>query len=394
MNGLLVMGQMEAPSMDPIREMLSDQGLIPIAVFQGSSRVAQESLAIFNHVSSEELMLFTRQFHTLFKAGMDMDTLLHTMAQQTKNKFFKDAILRIKSDVASGSSLSRAFGQHPKIFNELYLSMLNAGEEAGILEDVLGQLSTVIEKETALKSAVSSATLYPKIVIFVLIVAFCVLMTYVVPKFSVFFAHYDAELPLPTRMMMGMSDFMRNQWYILIFMVVAGIFAFRKWQSTAKGRFAWDRIKWKLPVFGPLGQKVGNARFAHILGALYKAGLPITRGLEITASTVGNEVFVREALGVKAEVEKGGSISQAMRQTKYFSPLLIEATAIGEKSGALDDMYKSVGSHYDLEVAHTLKNLTTLLEPILLFFVFGFIVLFALGIFLPMWGISRAVLHH
>ena len=192
--------------------------------------------------------------------------------------------------------------------------------------------------------------------------------------------------------MIGSSTFLRTYWYLCFGSVAAILFALKRWYQTSRGRSTLDKIKWKLPVFGKLGQKVANARFANILGALYKAGLAITRGLEITANTMGHAVFMHDILLVKAEVEKGRSISEAMRASKYFSPLLIEATAIGEKSGALDNMYFSVGAHYDMEVQHTLKNLTTLLEPILLFIVFGMVAIFALAIFLPMWGMSKAVM--
>lgn len=392
LNGLLIMGKMEGESIEPIRESLSEQGLIPISISKGSGKFNQDfSLDFLKSVNDQELMLFTRQFHTLFKAGMDMETLLTTLAGQTPNKFFKESIERIKTDIAAGSSLSRAFAQHPKVFNELYVNMLASGEEAGILDEVLGQISSVLEKDIILKSAVKSATLYPKIVVGILTIACTVMMTFVVPKFSDFFRHFNAELPLPTKILIGSSEFISNYWYICLGLIIAGIVALKKWYSTSKGRIILDRFSWNLPIFGSLGQKVANARFANILGALYKAGLPITRGLEITANTIGNEVFKRDVLLVKAEVEKGRSISESMRSSKYFSSLLVESTSIGEKSGALDEMYVSVGSHYDMEVQHTLKNLTTLLEPVLLFLVFGMVTVFALAIFLPMWNLSSAV---
>lgn len=394
LNGLLVVGKMEGDSPDPIKEKLAERGLIPLQVTKGNigSLNSDLSLDFLKSVTGQELMLFTRQFSTLFKAGMDIETLLDTLGRQTKNSFFSDAIQRVKSDVASGSSLSRAFSQHPKVFTELYTSMIATGEEAGILDQVMDQLANVLEKEQTLKSSVKSATLYPKIVVFVLFMASIVIMTYVVPQFASFYAHYDAELPLATRIMMGTSHIFVNYWYMCLIAIACAMFAFHRWQKTASGRLLWDKIKWKVPVFGPLGQKVANARFANILGALYKSGLPITRALEITSNTIGHEVYCRSILDVKAEVEKGNSISDAMRRAEYFNPLLIEATAIGEKSGALDEMYFSIGAHYDTEVQHTLKNLTTLIEPMLLFVVFGMVAVFALAIFLPMWNMSEIVL--
>lgn len=393
-NGLLIVGQMDGEAPDTVKETLSDQGLIPLHVLEGGGRFSKDfSMNIFKRVNPEELMLFTRQFNTLFKAGMDMQTLLNTLAAQTRNTRFAETIHRIKMDIAAGASLSRAFAQHPTIFGDLYTNMLAAGEEAGILDQVLGQIATLLEKEVTLKASIKSATLYPKIVVFVLIMASIVLMTFVIPKFASFYSHYDAELPLPTRIMMTTSSLVRGYWYIAGGICLAGGFLFKKWRQTVHGRLLFDRIKWKIPVFGDLGKKVANARFANILGALYKAGIPITDGLETTANTIGHQAFTREVMLVRDEVKKGKSISEAMRERLYFSPLLIEATAIGERSGALDEMYFSVGSHYDMEVGHMLKNLTTLLEPILLFLVFGMVATFALAVFLPMWNLSRAVLH-
>lgn len=395
LNGLLVNGELEAETANAIREMLGEQGLIPISVTAGKKTLGGgfNLKNLFNSVKGEELMLFTRQFHTLFKAGMDMETMLGTLSSQMTNEYFSKAIKRIQNDVAAGSSLARAFAQHPKIFNDLYTNMLATGEEAGILDEVLSQLSGLMEKEITLKSAVKSATLYPKIVMGALVVATIVVMTVILPKFQGFYASFGAKLPLPTRILMGTSDFFLGYWYIIALIVGGTKFAYSRWVSTQRGRYLMDIFIWKLPVFGSLGQKVANARFANILGALYKAGLPVTRALEITAKTMGHAAFEKDIMGVKLEVEKGRGIAEAMRDVKYFNSLIVEATAIGEKSGALDDMYKAIGTHYDMEVSHTLKNLTTMIEPILLGFVFGLISIFALAIFMPMLNVNRAVMH-
>lgn len=395
LNGLLIMGSVEAENADVIRFDLAEKGLIPVDVSMGQKIASREiMLDLFNHVKNEEVMLFTRQFHTLFKAGMDMENLFATLAKQTKCKPLSEAILRMRTDVSRGSSLANAFRQHPKIFNELYCNMIATGEEAGILEKVLAQLSDLLEKEVRLKSSVKSATLYPKIVICVLLMATVVIMTIVMPKFASFYAHYDAELPLPTKLLMGASNLTTSYWYLVLLLLVSGMMAFKKWVTTPTGKYQFDEIKWKIPVVGQLSQKVANARFANILGSLYQAGIPVIRALEITSRTINHEGFYREIMGVQAEVKKGRSIADAMRRSSYFSPLLIESTAIGEKSGSLDQMYASIGEHYDMEVQHTLKNLTTLIEPILLFLIFGMVAMFMLAVFLPMWNFSGVVLNH
>ncbi|MBI2338971.1 MAG: type II secretion system F family protein [Deltaproteobacteria bacterium] len=394
LNGLLITGTYDGEAPESVRGWLSEQGLIPIVVKKGSAVLSKNLFGdLFKGVKDQELMLFTRQFQTLFKAGMDMETILTTLANQTKNKYFSEALTRIRTDISAGSNLARAFAQHPKIFPELYTNMLATGEEAGILDEVLSQLSTLLEKDISLKTSVKSATLYPKIVIFVLIMATVVMMTVVVPKFAGFFAHYKAELPLPTKILMAVSYFFHDYTHVVLGIVGGIVFAFKRWRATVRGRLTVDKLKWKIPVFGALGIMVANARFANILGALYKAGITVSRALSITALTIGNAAFTREMELVRGEIDKGKGIAEAMRQTKYLSPLLIETTAIGERSGSLDELYFSIGSHFDMEVNHTLKNLTTLLEPMLLVCIFGMVTVFALAIFLPIWGMSQAVLH-
>ena len=391
-NGLLVTGRLESSGIEAVRVLLSDQGLIPIRVAAESRQIRiPHKFQFFKKVQPQEILMLTRQFHTLFRAGMSMESLLATLSRQTKNKTLAETLQHIRTDVQGGSTLAKAFAKHPAIFSELYTSMIAAGEEAGILEVVLEQLSTLLEKEEQLKSNVKSATLYPKIVIFVLLMATVVIMTVVMPKFAAFYGHYKAELPLPTRILMTTSHLIRDYVWMWIFVGAGLWFAVQRYYGTVRGRLRIDKWKWQLPVFGSLGQMVGNARFAHIIAALYRSGMSVTRALSIAEKVMDNEAICREIRSVVADVEKGQTISNAMRRCHYFAPILIETTAIGEKTGSLDTMLEGLGKHYDEEVAHTLKNLTTLLEPFLLFFIFGMVSLFALAIFLPIWNMSRVV---
>ncbi len=399
-NGVLVTGQLEAPGIETIRDFLSDQDLIPISINKASNLLIQglslevmkqNIINFFNTVKPEELMLFTLQFHTLFKAGMNMESILSTLANQTTNQYFGNIILRIKTDVANGSSLSQAFAKHPHIFPDLYTQMLATGEEAGILESVLEKLSNLMEKDIKLKSSIKSAMLYPKIVFGALIIASIILLNFVIPKFKDLYSSFGSELPLPTRILVGLSMFTKK-WFWLIAIVSGGLYyIFQQWAKTPKGRLTIDRFKLRVPIFGTLNMKVANARFAHILGALYRAGIPVIRALAISAKTIGNEAFTRDVLTVQTEVEKGKSIAESMRSTKFFNPLLVEATAIGEKTGALDEMYHAIGSHYDVEVNQMVDNLSTLLEPMLLLIIMGMVTLFALATLLPMWNLASVV---
>lgn len=361
---------------------------------KGLSGLENKLKDFFPPVKAEELIIFTRQFHTLFKAGLSMDVLLNTLVKQSQNKFMQQALMSIQGDIQSGTSLAKAFSKHPLIFNKLYTSMLLAGEEAGILEQVLGELVNVLEKDDQLKREVSSATLYPKIVVGVMFVSLYVMMTFVIPKFADFYGKFDAQLPLPTRILMAMSDFTSNYWYVVLVSVAFIAWFFRRWTHSPQGRLKWDTMILKFPIFGNLFQKISMARFGHLFAALYRSGLPLVRSFEVLSQVIGNESYAREINRFREGLLKGKTIAEVMRQSKNFSVIMIETTAIGEQSGNLDNMLSSMASHFDLEISHITKNLTTLLEPILLCMMFGMVTLMALGIFLPMWNMSKAVMGH
>lgn len=391
-SGSLVQGILEAENQHAVKIKLSEQGLIPIHV--GSAAAAAANITLFKRgVKSEEIVLFTKQFATLFKAGMGMENILNTLMKQSSNPTMKESLDQIRNDVQQGSSLSKAFAKHPKIFDDLYINMLASGEEAGILEEVLLQLADLLEKDFGMRKGIKSAMLYPKIVISVLVMASCVLMIFVVPKFMEIFKGLGAELPLPTKIMIWTSNFLTNYFFFLVVGFFVLRFLYNRYYATPKGRFFVDKLSFQVFVFGPLSLKVCNARFANILSSLYRSGLPVTKALNITGNTIGNEAFMRDVRLLQAEVERGNSIAESMRSLTYFSPVVVEATSIGEKTGALDSMLKSIGDHYDMEINHTVKNLTTLLEPVLLVIIFGMVTVFALAIFLPIWGMSSAMLH-
>lgn len=393
MNGTLAQGFIEADDIKIVKNKLSEQGMIPIAVNKASMSFGLSLKMFFKtKVKPEEIVLFTKQFSTLFKAGMGMENILGTLAKQSKNTTLNEALETIKSDIQQGSSLAKAFAKHPHIFDELYTNMLSSGEEAGILEEVLLQLSDVLEKDFAMRRGIKSAMLYPKIVIFVLVGAATVMMTMVVPKFVGIFEHLGGNLPLPTKILIWTSEFMQNYFMFLVIGFFAIQFLYNRYYATPQGKFKIDKIKFKIPIFGPLSLKVANARFANILSCLYRSGLSVTKALSITGSTIGNEAFYKDVRVLQADVERGNSISDSMRTAHYFSPVIVEATNIGEKTGALDSMLKSIGEHYDMEINHTIKNLTTMLEPILLVVIFSMVAIFALAIFLPIWGMSDAML--
>lgn len=392
-DGVLITGEIDALSADELKEGLFREGMIPLEVKQaGGGSISMKSLeGLFGKVKPDELMIFTRQFYTLFKAGVSMDTIFSTMAKQTKSRVMCNALVRIRADLAAGAMLSQAFARHPKIFNELYVSMLAAGEEAGILETVLKNLSELLQRDFEIQKNIKGATLYPKIVLTVLVLAVTFLMMFVVPKFVDFYGRYSAELPVPTRLLIGISTFFREYWYLILAGIAAVFYFYRRFSRTNVGRLKIDRLRLQFPIFGDLNLKVANARFGHIMAALYRSGLAMPRSLEVVANTIDNAAFALEVRKVRDQIQRGSTLSEAISHQTYFPPIVIETTAVGERAGALGDMLATVAEHFDTEVDHTVRNLTILLEPFMLVAIFGMVALLALAIFLPIWNMSSVI---
>lgn len=392
-DGALIMGEIDSLSAEELKEGLFREGMIPLEVREmRPGALSLKSIeGLFNRVKAEEIMIFTRQFYTLFKAGVSVDTIFGTMAKQARSRILRNALVRVRADVAAGSTLAQALSRHPRIFNELYVSMVSAGEEAGILETVLHNLSGLLARDFEIQKNIKGATLYPKIVLTILILAITFLMTFVVPKFIAFYGRFSAELPLPTKILIGTSTFFRGYWYVVLAIVAILAWLYHRFYQSRAGRFRIDRFKFRMPVFGELNLKVANARFGHILSALYSSGLAMPRSLEVVSHVIGNMAFASEVEKVRDEIQRGSTLSEALSRQTYFPPVIIETTAVGERAGALGDMLSTVAEHYELEVSHTIKNLTTMLEPLLLVGIFAMVAILALAIFLPIWNLSAVV---
>lgn len=391
--GNLLTGEIEADSLSKAKIAINAKDLLPTTVLPQDTGITFEKLQyIISPVKQKDLIVFTRQFHSMFKSGLNLNRIFTIIIEQTRNKLFKKTLLQIQADVAKGSSLFKAFTKHPKIFDNIYCSMLAVGEESGNLENVLADLTSLLMKENKLKKGVKSATLYPKIVVFALVALISVAMIYIIPEFSKFYAGFGAELPLPTRILITSSQFLGKYKFIMFAILVIGFILFKRYAKTEKGRLNLDRLKFKLPVFGNLNLLVANARFAHLVGSLYKSGLPILKSLEVIKGAIGNQCYINDITVLVDAISKGKTLSESMRQGEFFTPMLTESTAVGEESGNLDDMLESVSSFYTDEINYTLGTLTTLLEPMLLFIIFGAIAIIALAVYLPMWNISNVIL--
>jgi type II secretory pathway component PulF len=390
-DGALHTGTVEAARKEAVADQLSGKGFIPVLIEeQESSQRSEIDLgALFIRVTPQDLIIFSRQLATLMSAGIPFIRSLTTLEQQSENPKLKAAIARIRLDVEGGSTFSDALARHPKIFSRLYISMIRAGETAGILDDILSRLAFFAEHEAEIRERVKTAVRYPLIVVFAICAAFAFLVTFVIPKFAGIFSRFDTELPLPTRILIGINYVVQNYWYLVVLGIILTVSGVIWYLRTPGGRWHWDGLKLKLPVFGSLFQKVALSRFARTFGAMQQSGISMMLTLEIAGETVDNVVIARAVNTMSISLQDGKGLTTPMESSGLFPPLIIQMMSVGEETGQLDTMLNKVSDYYDMEVDYSLRNLATMIEPILLLFV-GLMVLFlALGIFLPMWSLMR-----
>jgi len=387
--GKAINGVMEASGYEMAASQVDDLGYIPISIQEKKKDVISlDFLQGVRGVSPEDLILFSRQLSALFSAGIPLLSSLNTLAEQTENKRMKETINTIKNDIKGGSSLSDALRKHPKVFSPLYVGMIQAGETASTLDEILARLATITEHEKDTRARIRAAIRYPKIVVTAISVAFIVLVTFVIPKFATMFTKFGGTLPLPTRIMIGISHVFRDYWFVMIIAASLVVLGFHWYTNTESGRLRWDGLKLRIPVFGTLFLKIAMSRFTHILGMLMRSGVPILVTLKITSATVGNTVIIQEVQKLRESVMEGSGLSQVLKESGIFTPMVAQMISVGEQSGKMDEMMAKVSQYYDLEVEYTIKNLSTLIEPILIIIIGGMVLFLALAIFLPMWDMA------
>ncbi|MFH0827912.1 MAG: type II secretion system F family protein [Candidatus Omnitrophota bacterium] len=394
--GKVFKGELEAESEIALTTELAKKGYLPVSInFKVSNKESAAKKArklsggTTGRIDARALVIFTRQFATIIKAGIPILEGLRALVDQAEDVNLKNALSQIIHDVESGSSLSSSLAKHPGIFSELYINTVVAGESAGILDKVLLRLSDMLEDDMETRANISAALRYPLMVVIALIIAVIVLTVFVIPQFTRMYASANAKLPLPTYIMMVTGHILRYYWYWVIISVGSLFFAGRAFISTTSGRFFWDSLKLKIPVFGKLYTKITMLRFASMLSVLYQAGLPILKTMDIVSMTIGNAVLSREIDKIKRGVADGKGISGGILDSAFFPRLVGYMVSVGEKSGSLSLMLDSLCEFFELEVRTMVKNLTSLIEP-LMTAVLGFVVMgMALSIFLPMWNMVQ-----
>ena len=394
-SGATISGTIEAESQDAATTLLVSNGLIPSKVKLRTSERQMSwispLLKLVRQVKTPELILFTKQFRTMVRAGIPMMSLLKTIESQTENAALKRVIVGMSHDVSQGSSLYESFRKHPDIFSSLYCSMVRAGEASGALSEVLERLIDMLEHDYKIRSEIRSALQYPAMVLSFLVIAFFVLLTYVIPKFSNIFMQSGLELPLLTRICIVLYNVLTNYWYIVLLAAVVLITSISLYLKSSEGRLAKDKLLLSLPLLGPLFQKAAMSRFAGIFSILQSSGVGIMDSMHILAETVHNEAIAQEFEGLLDRLEEGRGIAAPLRQSRYFTPIVINMTAIGEETGNMEEMLNDIASHYDWELSYAVKRFNDSLGPILIVGMAAVIGFFALAIYMPMWDLARVV---
>lgn len=393
LDGSKTSGHVDAPTEEIAAEALFNKGVIPtlISSDQGADFSIDWKSLFTPSVPLEVLVIFCRQLYSLTKAGVPLLRSMKGLIQNCANKQLKEALEAVSNELTNGRSLSSSMQMYPKVFSPLFVSMIHVGENTGRLDEALLQLSHYYEQEVETRKRIKTAMRYPSFVISFILVAMFILNVKVIPQFTSMFSRFGVDLPLPTRILIGMSDFFVNYWPMMIGVLLGCLFAFRAWLSTAAGRQKWDKFRLRMPIVGGIVNRAQLARFSRTFALMLKAGVPLNQSIALSAEALDNKFLESRLLEMKAAIEAGTSVSTTAVNANIFTPLVIQMISVGEETGRIDELLLEVADFYDREVDYDLKTLTARIEPILLVIVAAMVLVLALGIFLPMWGMLDAI---
>jgi len=388
--GKTVKGTYTAESREEVVAYLRSKGIIPSKITKKGKGF---SLKFGTGVGIEDVTNFARQFSAMISAGLPLVQCLNILAEQTENQNFKKVLVSVTSSVETGNSLADSLGKHPDIFPELFVNMIAAGEIGGILDTILIRLATFLEKAATLKRKIKGAMMYPVVISVVSVLAVAALLIFVIPVFSKMFADFGAELPGPTQFVVNMSDFLKTPKKILPLVggIVLAAVGFVKYRNTPKGRYNTDKLLLKIPVLGDLAKKSAVAQFSRTLGTLLTSGVSILEALEITAKTSGNMVIREALMSMIGAISEGKTITEPMKATGVFPPMVIQMVAVGEESGGLDQMLVKIADFYDEEVNAAVETLTSVMEPIIIVILAVIMGGTLIAMYLPMFDMISAV---
>lgn len=409
-SGALVSGNMDAGTADDVAASLFGSRITPINIREikrekkaersrreqsrQEQQTRKEKVNTFlggGKVSIDELIIFSRQMYSLTKAGLPLDRSLKGLQSSIKNPAFRKVLRDIVTSIQSGMDLAGAMSRHPKVFPQLYLSLVHVGENTGRLELAFREIGKYLEMEKQTKKKVKSATRYPMFILIVMFIAIGVITVFVIPVFKQAFESFGAELPWQTEVLIASSEFVTTFWPLILVSIFGSIIGFYSYISTPWGRLSWDRRKLKLPIAGHILERIALARFARTFSLVQAAGLPIVQGLIVVAGAVGNSFVAKQVDRMREGVERGETLYVTASKTGMFSPLVLQMIAVGEESGTVDELLDEVADFYDAEVEYDISRLSESIEPILIVFISGLVLILALGVFLPIWDLNSAV---
>jgi len=388
-------GRMEAATADGVATRLLEGGLTPVEIHPARAKqsISNDLDAYFPQpVRTEDLIQFSRQMYSLTRAGVPILGALAGLTSTTRNRTLSKTLSEMREMLEGGHELASALNQHPKVFSPFYVAMIRVGETSGRLEEIFQQLSYYLEREKTTRDQIKKALRYPSFVLFVIAVAVVLIMYFVVPNFSRFFANFGAELPLPTRILIGISDFTVNYWFWLLGGLVALVMGFVNYTRTEQGRYNWDKFKLRLPLAGPVIYRATIARFTRLFAIAQQAGVPLITGLTVVSRALDNSYIEERILTMRNGIERGESISRTAAGTGIFDSLSLQMLAVGEEAGTIDELLAEVASYYEREVEYSIDRLSAAIEPILTFVVAGMVLVLGIAIFLPLWDIASVAL--
>ena len=391
----LVEGVLEGTGSGAVAAVLLGQGLTPVEIRETAAKPAAggERPWFGQRVGHVDLLLFSRQMHTLLKSGVPIMRALAGLQEASVNAEMKRVIGKIRESLESGRELSQGLARHPRIFSPFYLSMVRVGESTGLLEEIFLRLFEHLEFERYMREQVKSALRYPMFVVLAMAAAIIVVNLMVIPAFAKVFAGFGSELPLMTRLLLGFSAFTLNYWPHLLAGAIGAVLAFRAWVGSAAGRHAWDHFSLRIPIAGKILHKAALSRFSRSFALGTRSGVPIMQSLSNSAQTVDNVYIARRIEAMRENIERGDSLLRSAIGAGIFTPVVLQMIAVGEESGAIDDMMDEIGEMYRQEVEYELKTLGQQIEPILIVLLGALVLVLALGIFLPMWDLGKVALN-
>jgi type IV pilus assembly protein PilC len=385
-NGELKSATIDAPNRDEVIKQLKQQRLNVVKIDEGSATKKKRG----GRIKMRDIVIFTRQFSTMINAGLPLVQALDILATQSENPALKDVTRQVVFDVESGNTVADALRKHPAAFTDLYVNMVAAGEAGGILDTILMRLAVFMEKNDALIRKVKGAMIYPSVIMSVAAIAITVLLVFVIPTFQTMFASAGIALPLPTRVVIGMSHFLKAYWYVVAGILIGTFIAIKRYYATPNGKLVIDRTLLKAPVLGDVLRKSAVSRFTRTLGTLISSGVSILDGLEITAKTAGNRVIQDAIMESRASIAGGETIAAPLKKSQVFPPMVISMIAVGEQTGGLDEMLSKIADFYDEEVDAAVSGLLALMEPVMIVFLGVVVGGMVVAMYLPIFDMVNA----